>query len=262
MPRVALFGLVAWLSLICGSMDQVRAAATTGDHFVTLSDGTGPLSFTISPHSGFSSDVVELGSQSDTIRDVAFNPALGVLIGGVATLTFGGDPFKVVYSVEGFGNEMVYSDEVTVTAKAILNGSTILGTPEVFHVSLSDSCGGPDQPDVDRFCSTKQLLDAFSGSQSIVLPPHTSANQVQFVYQVTQSDEHCIENYYTDGEITTTSACTMGGTSVFDTSDLADPSWSGDVSVTYEYRAPEPATLGLLGIGTLFIVAGRRARRG
>jgi hypothetical protein len=59
---------------------------------------------------------------------------------------------------------------------------------------LSSSCGGPDQPDVDRFCSMKALLSAFNGSQSVALPPGTSASDVQFVYEVAQSNESCVEN--------------------------------------------------------------------
>ena len=253
---------IALVTLATIAIPSVGEAAATYGHYVTVSDGTGPMSFSIAEHDGFSSDVVRLGSQtSSVINDVGFDQSLGSLIGGSAVLTFSGDPFKVIYSVEGFGNQMVFSDTVTVTATALLNGTTILGTPEVFNVNLSDSCGGPGQDDVDRFCSTKQLLTSFSDSQSLVLPPDTSLSQVQFVYNVTQHDEHCVENYYTGSVITTTSACTDGGTSVVDTSDLDDPAWSGAISVTYHYSVPEPGSLALFGIGLGWLAVVRRRSR-
>jgi hypothetical protein len=66
---------------------------------------------------------------------------------------------------------------------------------EVFNVNPSSSRGGPDQPDVNGFCSMKALLTAFNGSQSVALPPGTSMSDVQFVYQVAQSNESCVANY-------------------------------------------------------------------
>jgi len=41
----------------------------------------------------------------------------------------------------------------------------------------------------------KALLTAFNGSQSVALPPGTSTSDVQFVYQVAQSNESCVANY-------------------------------------------------------------------
>ena len=233
-------------------------AASVRGHFFTVSADTGPLSFSVPTHSGFSSDTVVLGQDRASIDTVAFNPALGSIIGAVAQLAFAGDTFKVKYSVEGFGNEMVFSDTVSAKISAFLNGS-LLGTPETFSVGLSSSCGGPDQPDVDRLCSANALLTAFSGSDSIVLPAGTNAHDVTFVYSVLQSDEHCIENYYTAGVITLTSACTAGGTDIVDTSDLFDPGWSAHVTMTYEY-VPEPASLGVLAFGVACAVGARRRR--
>lgn len=244
------FSVISLIALALGFAPAANAAAAGSIEMV--SGGTGDESFTISPLDGFSSDTVVLGQQSARVGGLSFNSSLGSLIDGVASLTFAGDPFKVIYSVEGYGNQMVYSDAVTVTATAYV-GSTVLGTPEVFNVDLSDSCGGADQPDVDRFCTTKQLLTAFSDTQSLVLPPNTSISAVNFVYQVTQSDEDCVENYYTGNVLTTTSACGSGGTSVVDTSNLADPGWSGSISIDYRYRAPEPGSLWLLGVAVVAV---------
>lgn len=233
-------------------------AAAVASHVFTVSGDTGPLSFSVPTHTGFSSDTVLLGQDRASIDTVAFNPALGSIIGAVANLSFGGDTFKVKYSVQGFGNEMVFSDTVSAKISALLNGSPI-GTPETFSVGLSSSCGGPDQPDVDRLCSASALLTAFSGSDSIVLPAGTNAHDVSFVYSVLQSDEHCVENYYTAGVITLTSACTAGGTDIVDTSDLFDPHWSAQVTMSYNY-VPEPASLAVLAVGAACVVGVRRRR--
>ncbi len=248
-------GLAALATLASASTGY--AATSAPGSVYTVSGATGPESFGIAPEPGFVAGPVLLGEQSARFGNLAFNPSLGSLIDGLANISIAGQPSKVIYSVEGYGNEMVFSDTVTATAEMVLNGR-VFGTPEVFNVNLSSSCGGPGQPDVDRFCSTKQLLSAFSGSQVVALPPGVSASSAEFVYQVTQLNENCVENYYTGSVITTTSACTDGGTS--DTANIDDPAWNGSISIAYLYRAPEPASVGLLAAGLGFLVVVRRRR--
>jgi PEP-CTERM motif len=244
--------------LVIAAIGAAEASAIPGQ-FYTVSGDTGPLSFSIPTHNGFSSDTVLLGEDRVSINNVAFNPALGSIVGAVAQLAFAGDTFKVVYQVEGFGNEVVFSDTVSAKISALLNGVPF-GTPETFNVNLSGSCGGPNGPDVDNLCSAKSLLNAFAGSDSIVLPPGSNASDVTFVYSVLQSNEHCVVNDYTGGILSETSACLDGGTSIYDTSNLFDPSWNAQVTMRYEY-VPEPASLAVLGFGVACAISARRRRR-
>ena len=54
-------------------------AASVRGHFFTVSADTGPLSFSVPTHSGFSSDTVVLGQDRASIDTVAFNPVASTL---------------------------------------------------------------------------------------------------------------------------------------------------------------------------------------
>ncbi len=84
----------------------------------------------------------------------------------------------------------------------------------------------------------KALLSAFSGSQSVALPPGTSVSDVQFVYEVAQSNESCVENYQTANAVTNASACTDDDTSIVDTADIEDPAKIGTIPISYQNKAP------------------------
>jgi hypothetical protein len=246
--------LLAVATVSAASVARVAAASQQPhEHVVTTDASTGAQSFVISPQSGFSSDTTMLGQDRLSLGHLAFNPALGSIIGSVAMLAWTGDTFKAVYEVEGFGNELVFSDQVTVKAIAILDGMPI-GTPETASVDISSSCGGPDQIAVLRDCTVKGLLNAFTDSQSIPLPAGASFSSVTFDYAVLNSNENCVANTYTSGSLTGTGACLQGGVSIVDTSNLFDPGWSAKLGITYAYNAPEPPGMWLLVFGLAGLV--------
>jgi hypothetical protein len=239
--------------------EAVQATVVTGDHYYTTSVSTGAQSFSIPTRNGSTTDRPLLGQDLQDLNGLAFNPALGSVIGSVATLVWTGDTFKAVYEVLGFGSELVFSDRVTVKATALLNGVAI-GTPEVVSVTVSSSCGGSGVTPVLQDCTAKALLNAFTDSQSIPLPPGTSFSSVEFDYAVLNSDESCQAYDYTSGVLTGTNLCLSGGVSILDTSNLFDPGWSASLNITYAYKAPEPAGVGLLSIGVAGLLAMRRRR--
>lgn len=247
MNRIALFGLSALAIVVVGGTGNA-AVFPSFPSFIT----TGPQSFTIDPVTApqFSVDSHRLGFQQ---VDVAVaNPGSAIN----ATLTFSGSPFKVKYEVQGFGSELIFGDTVTVEASARLNGA-LLGSKETFNIVLSDQCGGTDQNAVVSDCSTKALLTAFDASQPIVIPAGTPASDVQFTYDVLQSNEFCVAKIFSGGVFQSQGACLQGGTSILDTNNLFDPKWSADIAV------PEPGSIGLLvvGIAGVFGFGVRRCRK-
>lgn len=244
MNRIAYLGLAALLSLATAGTSHASAVPTPFPDVIS----TGPQSFTISPFTSsvFNTDSIRLGSDVIDVSVVG-NPSL--LQDIAALLEFSGDTFKVKYEVQGFGTELDFSDTVTVEVTALLNGSTVLGSPQTFHVTLSDSCtsaGGAVLLD----CRSSKLLTAFDSSQPIVIPAGTPISDITFKYVVLQSDESCVAK---DGG--QSSACNSGGTAIVDTSDLFDPSWSAEISVV-----AEPSSLALLGLGIAALFGMRRRR--
>jgi hypothetical protein len=254
------FALLGLATLFAGSITRaVEASVVTGGEHDNVSASTGAQSFSFPTSSGFTVDQRLLGQDRVNVGGLAFNPALGSLIGSIANLVWTGDTFKGVYEVLGFGSELVFSDQVTVRATATLDG-TAIGTPEIVSVTLSGTCGDSGTTPVLQDCRAKALLDAFTDSQSIALPAGTSFSSVDFVYAVLNSNESCQALDYANGVLTSTNLCLSGGVSIVDTSNLFDPGWSGKLNITYTYNAPEPASVGLLVFGVAGLLAVRRRR--
>lgn len=233
-----------------------QAAVVTGGGHYMVDAGTGPQSFTIATTSGFDSETRVVGQDRQVVGGLAFDSSLGSITGSVATLVWLGDTFKAVYEVEGFGSELVFSDQVTVRATALVDGVAI-GTPEIVTATVGTTCGSTSSSPALNDCTARTLINAFTSSQTIALPAGDSLSSVTFDYAVLSSDGNCVGYDYADGHQTGTNVCVSGNLGFVDTSNLADPGWSADLSIDYAY-VPEPASAGLLLFGMAGLAAARR----
>jgi hypothetical protein len=249
--------MLGLLALAAGSAAKgAQAAAVVGGGHYMVEASTGPQSFTVPTTTGFDSDTRVLGTDRYVVGGLAFNPSLGSITGSVATLVWLGDTFKAVYEVEGFGSELVFSDQVTVRATAMV-GEVEIGTPEIVTATVGETCGSTTSSPALNLCTAMTLINAFTSSQTIPLPAGDSLSSVTFDYAVLSSDGNCIGYDYADGQETGTNVCVFGNLGFVDTSNLADPGWSASLSVNYAY-VPEPASLGLLLFGMAGLAAARR----
>ena len=114
-------------------------------------------------------------------------------------------------------------------------------------LNLSGTCGSETDGTDINLCNAQGTFDAFSGSESVVVPANTPISDVTFAYVVTQSDQQCTAVTENRDHVQFTSACIEGYTNVTDGVTPGDPHWSASL-------VPEPNSLGLLAFAVMGVV--------